>query len=86
MGAAAVSLADAWRAYDCLFADPQVAFADEPSGIEAVWRSNTQGSGFSPKVWNDAYLAAFAQLAGFDVVSLDQGFKQFPGLSCTILS
>lgn len=62
LGPAAVSLSDARRAYDRLFADPRSAFSDEPSGIEAVWRSNTQAVTLSPKVWNDAYLAAFAQL------------------------
>src|SRR5687768_4473075 len=62
LGAAAVPLADAWRAYDSFLADPRVGFADEPAGIEAVWRSNTQGLAFSPKVWTDAYPAAFAEL------------------------
>jgi predicted nucleic acid-binding protein len=34
MGPAAVTMAEAWRAYDALRADPNVAFADEPEGIE----------------------------------------------------
>jgi predicted nucleic acid-binding protein len=37
-------------------------------------------------VWNDAYIAAFAIAGGCEIVTFDQGFKQFPGLSCTILS
>lgn len=35
LGPAAVSMADAWRAYDALFSDPKVAFIDEPAGTEA---------------------------------------------------
>ena len=85
MGSASVSLVEAWRAYDALLADPQVAFADEPTGLEAIWRLYTQSQMFSPKVWNDAYLAAFAQLAGFNVITFDQGFSQFANVPVTIL-
>jgi len=86
MGPAAVTLAEAWRAYDALIADPKVAYIDEPEGIEPVWRSNTQAATFSPKVWTDAYLAAFAQVAGIEVVTFDQGFKQYPAVNCVVLS
>jgi toxin-antitoxin system PIN domain toxin len=85
LGSAAVSLADAWRGYDALFADPRVAFVEEPEDIEPQWRSLTQSSLFSPKVWTDAYLAAFARCAGLEVVSFDQGFAQYTGIRITIL-
>src|SRR5947207_2086731 len=61
MGLAAVTMAEAWRAYDALFSDPKAAYIDEPGGIETQWRLLTQGATFSPKIWNDAYLAAFAE-------------------------
>ncbi len=86
MGPAAVTLAEAWRAYDAFVLDPNVAFIEEPAGIEAIWRSHTQSQTFSPKTWTDAYLAAFAQLAGLEVVSFDQGFAQYKGIRCTILA
>ena len=86
MGPAAVTMTEAWRAYDAFLADPNVGFVDEPEGIEPVWRSNTQGPTFSPKVWNDAYLAAFAQVAGLEIVTFDQGFTQYKGVHSTILS
>lgn len=85
MGPAVVSMADAWRAYDALFADPNVVFIDEPGGIEARWRSLTQTMTFAPKVWNDAYLAAFGELAGLDVVTFDKGFSKFSNVRCQIL-
>jgi uncharacterized protein len=82
----AVTLAEAWRMYDGLFSDPRVVYCDEPEGIEPVWRTYTERRSFSPKVWNDAYLAAFARVAGYELVTFDQGFTQFKDLSCTILS
>ncbi len=86
LGTDAVSLTDAWLAYDALSADPRVAFVDEPEDIERHWRSMTQSSSFSPKVWTDAYLAAFARCAGLEVVTFDRGFSQYPGIRCTVLA
>jgi toxin-antitoxin system PIN domain toxin len=42
MGPAAVSMAEAWNAYDAFMADPRVMFTDEPAGVEALWRAHTQ--------------------------------------------
>lgn len=86
MGPAAVSMADAWVAYDALFADPKVAYLDEPEGIEQKLRELTKLTSFSPKVWNDAYLAAFAELAGLEVITFDKGFAKFPHLRFTLLA
>lgn len=86
LGTAAVPLTEAWRAYDSFMADPRVAFSEEPAGIEAVWRSNTQGLTFSPKIWMDAYLAAFAELAGFEVVTFDRGFARYTTFPVVMLS
>jgi predicted nucleic acid-binding protein len=66
--------------------DPRIAFAGEPACIEGHWRTFSQGHTFSPKLWNDAYLAAFAVGGNYDIVTFDAGFRQFPGLSCTMLS
>ncbi len=72
--------------YDSFLADPRVLFAEEPLGIEVHWRDYTSRRTFSPKVWNDAYLAAFARVAGIDLITFDQSFSQYPGLTYTILS
>ena len=84
-GRVAVGMSDAWNAYDLISADPQVGFAIEPEGIEQVFRDFTKGTQLSPKLWNDAYLAAFARLADYEVVTFDQGFSQFPRVKSTIL-
>ena len=85
LGSDAVTLVDAWRLYDRFLSDPRVVFAPEPEGIELLWRGHTRARPFSPKVWNDAYLAAFAQAAGYGLVTFDRGFAQFAGLGCNIL-
>lgn len=85
MGKRVQTLRGAWQMYDDLYNDPRVVYADEPAGIEAIWRLQTPGLKFSPKVWNDAYLAAFAQVGGLEVVTFDHGFSQFAGLRVTIL-
>ena len=86
MGNNAATLQQAWDAYDALWADPRVGYVDEPVGVESIWRSLTQAAAFSPKVWNDAYLAAFAQAIDFEIVTFDHGFIQYPNLRNTILS
>ncbi len=86
MRQAAVTLQQAWFAYDALVADPRISYVDEPEGIDTILRSLTQHQSFSPKIWNDAYLAAFAQVTGLAVVTFDQGFSKYQSIRCTILS
>ncbi len=81
----AVSLSQAWQMYDSILIDPRFAFADEPPGLEALWRAFTQGQSFSPKVWNDAYLAAFAMAGNLELVTFDKAMTQYQGLKCMIL-
>lgn len=75
----------AWGLYDALIADPRVGYAEEPLGLELLWRGYTQGQSFSPKVWNDAFLAAFARAASFELVTFDKGFAQYKSVKCTLL-
>jgi uncharacterized protein len=82
----AVTLAEAWHMYDRILSDPRIAFADEPEGIEAHWRAFTQRKSYSPKVWGDAYLAAFGQAASLEVITLDKGFTEYKAVRSTILS
>ncbi|HEY4263448.1 MAG TPA: TA system VapC family ribonuclease toxin, partial [Schlesneria sp.] len=57
----AVSMSAAWGLYDTFLSDPGVSFIEEPPGLEVVWREYTDRTSFSTKIWNDAYLAAFAR-------------------------
>jgi hypothetical protein len=81
----AVSLREAWAMYDAIQADPLVAYADEPKLIETYWRAYTRGESFTPKLWSDAYLAAFAQAAQLELVTFDAGFRRFNDAKCIIL-
>lgn len=68
---------DALLAMDTLQALPQVGLLEEPSGTLALWRTLAGLESASPKVWMDAYLAAFAIAGGLRMVTLDRDFKNF---------
>lgn len=76
---------EAWRVYDTLMADDRFGYRDEPAALQAKLREFTRGFPFSPKLWQDAYLAAFATTAGLALITFDQGFRKFTGLKAEIL-
>ena len=79
--------AEAWEAYDALVADDRITLrTDEPAGLQPTWRDYAVRDSASPKLWMDAYLAAFAQRAGFQLVTTDRGFRQFRGLDLLLLT
>jgi predicted nucleic acid-binding protein len=55
-----------------------------PLGLKIIGAASHNHQSFSPKLWNDAYLAAFALAAQLEVVSFDTGFAQFKGVKCLI--
>ena len=61
-----------WRIYDQWLSTGQVAWVDEPRGLEAELRALTAGATSSPKTWMDAYLAAFSDAAGLQLVTFDR--------------
>jgi uncharacterized protein len=80
-GAEAVTLDVAWTLYDALLSDSCVGFVPEPPGIEPRWRTFSSPRTFSPKLWNDAYLAAFAVVANCELATFDKAFTQYSGLT-----
>lgn len=68
---------DALVALGALLALPQVTEADEPRGSVVFWRRFASRNTASPKLWMDAYLAAFAQAGGLRLVTLDRDFRAF---------
>jgi toxin-antitoxin system PIN domain toxin len=85
MGKFVLSQRDAWKCYDSFCRDDRVTFSDEPSDIEAVWRQVTGSRHRRHRVWTDAYLAAFALCARLPLSTLDQGFRQFGGLTLDLI-
>ncbi len=80
LGKVVLSNAEAWRTFETIARDPRITFAPEPPHLEEVWKSLAVRKTASPKLWMDAYLAAFAIRSGFQLVSADKAFSQFKGL------
>jgi toxin-antitoxin system PIN domain toxin len=79
-GIRARTLTEAWTVFEGLAADERVVLLPEPPELGAEWRRLMTGRRSSPKLWMDAYLAAFALSAGRRMVTLDAAFRQFAGL------
>jgi uncharacterized protein len=77
---------DAWSAYEGFLADERISWAEEPRGLDSHWKKWAAGLKASPKLWMDAYLAAFTVAGGYQLVTTDKGFKQFKGLDILVLS
>ncbi len=86
MGEDVVSRRVAWQLMDKLRSDERVAWADEPTQLEPVWRAISSRNDHSHKLWTDDYLAAFAQAAGISIATLDRGFaKRYPSITTITL-
>ena len=76
-GATGLTNADALRTFAAWMALPQVRYAEEPAGLEVRWHELAGVKTASPKIWMDAYLAAFALTQNIGLLTLDQGFRNF---------
>jgi uncharacterized protein len=82
----AVTIVEAWSCYDTLLSDDRVFYLAEPAGLEQNWRRHTRKrGGYTHRVWNHAYLVAFAEAAGLVNVSFDRAFKDYVGVESVIL-
>lgn len=76
----------AWEACAALLADDRVGFrAEEPAGLDVHWKRLALRDTASPKLWMDAYLAAFALAGGYRLVTTDETFRQFRGVDVELL-
>jgi predicted nucleic acid-binding protein len=76
----------AWSAFERFRADQRIGWVDEPPGLEASWKRLAGATKPSPKLWMDAYLAAFAMAGGYQLVTTDKAFKQFKEPDLVVLS
>jgi uncharacterized protein len=74
-GVSALSNSAAWSTYEGFLADERIAWVEEPRGLESVWKRLARATQASPKLWMDAYLAAFAMSAGYQLVTTDKAFQ-----------
>jgi toxin-antitoxin system PIN domain toxin len=68
----ALSQRRCWEVFDEWIGSGDAVFAEEPAGIEIAMRARTAAESASPKMWADAYLAAFAETAHLTLVTFDR--------------
>lgn len=71
--------------YRRLCEDANVRFCPEPHDLEEAWLKESSLPSRSPKVWNDAYLAAFAKARSMRLVTFDKAFRSCHGLDLLLL-
>lgn len=86
-GADGITNRHAIKMFDTLIQRPQIEFLEEPFEMAALWSQLASLKTASPKIWMDAYLAAFAILSRINLVTLDRDFVRFKkhGLQLTQL-
>jgi toxin-antitoxin system PIN domain toxin len=72
MGEDVLTQVRAWAVYDALFKTGVVEFAEEPSGIDPVFRRQTARHQVSTKQWADGYLEAFSIAAEIPLITFDR--------------
>ncbi len=85
LGKIVLSNTEAWRTFETIAQDSRIAFAPEPPDLDETWKSFALRKTSSPKLWMDAYLAAFAVCSGYQLVTADKVFTQFKGLEIHLL-
>lgn len=84
MGNKPLEVQEAWSVYWKLRLESGVWLLEEPQGLDDVLRTLVQ-NGITPRLWMDAYLAAFAIAGGCQLITFDQDFRRFDGLSYVLL-
>jgi len=75
-----LTVVEAWQAYQTFRRLPEVLLAPESEDCEAWLEHWALGKKATPRLWTDAYLAAFAKAGGLRLVSFDGDFAGFDGL------
>lgn len=79
MGSGVLDAGQAWQILGELTNDARaVVRHDLPAGLDALWLTFVRGRAPSPNLWTDAWLAAYAEADGAEMVTFDQGFRSFP--------
>jgi toxin-antitoxin system PIN domain toxin len=87
-GAEGFTNEDAADLLQALSALPSSGFLEEPPRLQPLWLKLAALPSASPKVWMDAYLAAFAIRHEAEFVTLDRDFRNFEkeGLKLRLLT
>lgn len=71
-----MSQAQCWAIYDQWIDSGHAFVAHEPPGLEAGMRTRASGASATPKLWADAYLAAFAEAGNLTLVTFDRALAR----------
>lgn len=87
-GAEGFTNSDALSLVTSLAKLPTIRFLSEPPDLEPLWHRLAGLQTASPKVWMDAYLAAFAIRHEAEFITLDRDFRNFEkdGLKMRLLT
>ncbi len=85
MGADVLQPKTALAALQVLEADERITLLHEPDGLDELLKKLASPCATTPNLWTDAYHAAFAVMAGLQLVSFDRGFSKFRGLDFLLL-
>jgi toxin-antitoxin system PIN domain toxin len=72
MGDEALTLRGCWQIFDRWTGTGQVRWISGSAELEQSLRTRTSANSISPKMWTDAYLAAFAETGGLTLVTFDK--------------
>ena len=72
MGDETLTQRQCWELYRQWTGHGKAKLRMEPAGLEELFQSRTMTQTSSPKEWTDAYLAAFADAAGLQLVTFDK--------------
>jgi predicted nucleic acid-binding protein len=71
-GSDARTRSGAWDVVLALQNDPRVRVLPEPAGLVTLWMTYSRRDDRNSQIWTDDYLAAFAQAADLELVTLDR--------------
>lgn len=72
MGRETLTQRECWSLYARWLAGGRAQEWPEPPGVQEAFRARTMAKEPAPKIWADAYLAAFAEMAELTLVTFDK--------------
>lgn len=84
MGGLPLTNEQAWLVYEEFLIDSRVHMFKELPALDDLLRSLSTRRQASPKVWVDAYLAAYASANDATLITFDQAFHEY-SLQCRVL-
>lgn len=75
-----MTLPEAWQNYQAFRGLPEVVLLEESRKIESILGAWASSDTARPRLWTDAYLAAFAKAGTLRMVSFDNDFSRFTDL------